>query len=161
MGVSYPRRHYPGVGHHAHPAPSQAGLRPASYCTCSFSPRNVRLGCLSPRRRAWSRGRRVRSGGVSHPFERLKSPLKSSPRSLPKPPLPRSSPRTTREASPSAILRGLSRPHWAALRLAVGHSGGLPQRAGGAAIGGSRRGGRWGERGRRGGAKRAFVLPIP
>jgi hypothetical protein len=35
-------------------------------CPCPFAPRNVRLGRLSPRRRAWSRGLRVRSEGVSH-----------------------------------------------------------------------------------------------
>jgi hypothetical protein len=55
----------------------------------------------------------------------------------------------------------LFRPHWAALRRAAGRFGGLPQHAGGAAIGGGRRRGRWGGHGRRGGAKRAFVLPIP
>jgi hypothetical protein len=55
--------------------------------------------------------------------------------------LPRSAPRTTLAASPSAILHGLSRPHWAALRLAAGHSGGLPQRAGAAGGGVQRRGG--------------------
>jgi hypothetical protein len=38
---------------------------------------------------------------------------------LPKPPLPRPSPRTTLEASPSLILRGMSRPRFAALHLAT------------------------------------------
>jgi hypothetical protein len=68
--------YYPGVGHHAHPASLQAGLRPTSSCPCPCSPSNVRLGCLSLRRRAWSRRRCARSGGVSHPFERVESPLK-------------------------------------------------------------------------------------
>ena len=72
--------YYPGVGHHAHPASLQAGLRPTSSCPCPCSPSNVRLGCLSLRRRAWSRRRCARSGGVSHLFEmRVESPLKSSP----------------------------------------------------------------------------------
>jgi hypothetical protein len=35
-----------------------------------------------------------------------------APLSLPKPPWPRPSPRTPLEASPSPILRGLSRPRW-------------------------------------------------
>ena len=35
------RRYHPGVGDHAHPATSQAGLRPTSHCTCPFSPRKV------------------------------------------------------------------------------------------------------------------------
>ena len=38
----------------------------------SCSPRNVRLGRLSPRHRAWPQERRARSGGVSHPSERLR-----------------------------------------------------------------------------------------
>ena len=54
-------------------------LRPTSHCTCPFSPRNGRLGRLSPHRGVWSRGRRACSGGVSHPSERLTS----SPPSLP------------------------------------------------------------------------------
>ena len=100
-------RHHPGVGHDAHPASLQARLRPASHCTCPLSPSNVRLGRLSPRRHAWSRGRRARSGGVSHPFERLKSRLKSPPRPS-QSPFPRPSPQGTPEALPSPILRRLS-----------------------------------------------------
>jgi len=52
------------TGDDAHPASSQAGLRSTSYCTCPFSPRNVRLGRLSPRRCAWARQRRARSEPV-------------------------------------------------------------------------------------------------
>src|SRR5262249_21840386 len=33
--------YYPGVGHHAHPAALQAGLRPTSDCPCPCSPSNV------------------------------------------------------------------------------------------------------------------------
>jgi hypothetical protein len=40
-------RHDPGIGDHAYPTSLQAGLRPTSHCPCPFSPRNVRLGCLS------------------------------------------------------------------------------------------------------------------
>jgi hypothetical protein len=93
------------------------------------------LDRLSPRHGTWSRRRRARSGGVSHASEPLKSRLKSSPLSLPKPPWPRPSPRTPLEASPSPILRGMSRPRFAALRLAAGRSGELPRRAGGAGRG--------------------------
>jgi hypothetical protein len=79
----------------------------------------------------WSRRRRMRSRRVSHASGPLQSRLRSC---LPKPPLPRPSPRTTLEASPSPIPRGMSRPRWAALRLAESRSGRLLQRAGDAAI---------------------------
>ena len=36
-------RHHPGVGDHAHPASSQAGLRPTSHCPCPLSPRDIRV----------------------------------------------------------------------------------------------------------------------
>ncbi len=72
-------RYHPGGSHDAHPASLQAGLRPTSSRACPLSPRNIRLGRLSPRRRTWSHKRRAHSGGVSHPFERLTSRLKSLP----------------------------------------------------------------------------------
>lgn len=55
-------------------------------------------------------------------------------KALPKPPLPRPSPRTTLEAPPYPILRGLSRPRCAAPRSAWLRAApaGLPRRAGGA-----------------------------
>jgi hypothetical protein len=55
---------------------------------CPCSPSNVRLGRLSPRRRAWACGRRARSRGMRHTSERLKS----LPPSLPQPPFPRPAP---------------------------------------------------------------------
>ena len=70
--------YYPGVGHHAHPASLQAGLRPTSDCPCPLSPSNVRLGCLSLRRHAWARRRRARRDGVSHTSARLQSRLQSA-----------------------------------------------------------------------------------
>jgi hypothetical protein len=109
-------RHDPGVGHHAHPASLQAGLRPTSYCPCPLSPSNVRLGCLSLRRHAWARRRRARRDGVSHPSARLQSHLKSASRAaftpghpcaLPSPILRRLSSTSQRHAAPcSAGLRG-------------------------------------------------------
>ena len=63
-------------------------------------------------------------------------------------------------ALPYPILRCLSRPRSTALRLAAGRSGGLPRRAGGAAIAAGengrrqrRAGGRRGARSRASGAK--------
>ena len=55
-------------------------------------------------------------------------------------------PQRTLKSSASPLLLCLSRPRYAALRLAAGRSGGLPQRAGGAAIGSGRRRGHWGGR---------------
>jgi len=57
-----------------------------------------------PRRRAWSRRRRARSGGVSHTAER------AIPPSLSQPPFPRPSPQDTPEALPLPILRRLPVP---------------------------------------------------
>src|SRR5437870_5086901 len=76
-------RHHPGGSHYAHPASLQASLRPTPSRAGPLSPRNIRLGRLSPRRRTWSHKRRAHSGGVSHPFERLTSRLKSLPPSRP------------------------------------------------------------------------------
>jgi hypothetical protein len=121
--------YYPGVGHHAHPASLQAGLRPTSSCPCPCSPSNVRLGCLSLRRRAWSRRRCARSGGVSHPFERVESPLKSSP-----PPA----------AMPVQTVRHRAPPGCRPRRRAGAARGAARQRPGGGGAGG---GGCWGERG--------------
>ena len=56
-----------------------------------------------------------------------------APLRLPKPPVPRPSPRTTLAAAPSPLLRGMSRPRWAALRHAARRSSG--GRWGGAARG--------------------------
>src|SRR5712691_3462980 len=60
------------------------------------------LGLPKPRRRAWSRRRRARSGGVSHTSER------EIPPSLSKPPFPRPSPQGIPAALPYLILRRLS-----------------------------------------------------
>jgi hypothetical protein len=60
--------------------------------------------------------------------------LWDGPPYFPKPPFPRPSPQGTLEASASPILRSMSRPRFAALRLAVRRSGSLPLRAGAAAI---------------------------
>ena len=76
--------------------------------------------------------------------------MKSLPPSLPQPPVPRPAPQGAPEALPSPILRGRSRPLWAALRRAPGRSGGCDRAAlgaraevwGGVAAGG----GRWGPR---------------
>jgi Putative transposase len=51
-------------GDHPHPASSEAGGRPTPHCSRPCSPRNVRLGRLSPRRRPWIQGRRARSGSM-------------------------------------------------------------------------------------------------
>src|SRR6266581_1026398 len=92
---------------------------------------------LSPRHRAWTQERRACSGGVSHPSERLQSRLKS----LPLQPFHIA----LLEAFPPGHPCGAPLPHpetpvqhqpkscCTALRLAVGRSGGLPRRAGGAA----------------------------
>ena len=62
---------------------------------------------------------------MSHPFERLTSRLKSLPPSRPSTiALPGFRLRVPPEALPYPILRGLSRPLWAALRLAPGRSRG-------------------------------------
>jgi hypothetical protein len=82
----------------------------------------------------------VRSEGVSHPFEHLKSPVKSSPQPLSTPPVPRPSPQGTPAGLPSPILRCLSRlakPLYTLLHAAPA-----------------------GLRGRGGDAKMPFVLPI-
>src|SRR2546426_1453473 len=63
-------RHDPGIGDHAHPTSSQAGLRATSHCTCPCAPSNVRLGRLGPRRRASSQEQRAPSEGVSDNAER-------------------------------------------------------------------------------------------
>jgi hypothetical protein len=102
-------RYDPRGGDHAHLTSSQACVRPTPYRACPLSPRNMRLGRLSPRRRTWSHKRRARSGGVSHPCERLPSRLQSLPPSLPKSPFPRPAPQGTPERPlPSPILRHMS-----------------------------------------------------
>jgi len=75
---------------------------PPPICTCPFAPSNVRLGRLSPRRRAWSQKQRAPSAGLSHTSARWKShhPL------------------------PPCILSCLSRPCGAGLHLALGRAGG-------------------------------------
>jgi hypothetical protein len=60
----------------------------------------------SPRRRTWSHKRRARSGGVSHPCERLTSRLKSLPPRLPQSPFPRPAPRVVPVARRSPRRRG-------------------------------------------------------
>jgi hypothetical protein len=95
-----------------HPASLQAGGRPTSHCTCPFSPRHVRLGRLSPRRRAWSRRRRARRGRVS---VACVTPL-ASPQAFLTPPFPRSSPRGT-PSGPS--LPHPEAPVQAALRRSI------------------------------------------
>ncbi len=146
--------HDPRVDDDAHPASSQAGLCPPSHWTCPCAPSNVRLGRLSPRRRAWSQGRRARSGGVSHTSERLKS-------------LPHlSAPQGTPEALPYLILRrmsGTSQSRCTVLRLAAAAPAGCRCALGGrkepgVSVAAGR--GRWGERYRGGGMKMPFILPI-
>jgi hypothetical protein len=82
---------------------------------------------------------RLRGRSGNWPFyldslERLKSRLKSSPLSLPKPNFPRPSPRGTLESPSYLILSCMSKPRVAALHLAASRCGGLPRLAGGAAI---------------------------
>jgi hypothetical protein len=97
---------------------------------------------------------------VMAPYLLGKDPHRIEHHSLPKPPLPRPSPRTPLEASPSPILRGIPMPRWAALRLAESCCDGLSQRAGDAAIA-ARKGWPPAEAcGRGDGAKKAFILPI-
>ena len=72
-------RHPSGGGDHAPLASLQAGVWPPAACPGPLSPRNGRLGCLSPRRRAWAREWRGRSEGVSHPRCALKIPRESFP----------------------------------------------------------------------------------
>src|SRR5262249_32480036 len=82
------------------------------------------------------------------------------PRSLPQPPLPRPSPRTTLEASPCSILRDMSRPRSAMRRATqAGCRSALSAWEKVWARHGRRRG-RGGGRCRGGGAKRPFVLRI-
>jgi hypothetical protein len=97
------------------------------------------------------------SGGVSHPFERVKSHLKS----LPSTALP--------EAIAPGHPCGAPLPHaetlvQTALRLAVGRSGGAAAARWGCrkrrGQGGVAGGGRWGGGGRRGGVKSGFAFPI-
>ena len=117
-------RHDPGGGDHTHPASSEACVHPTSYRACPFSPRNVRLGRLSPRRHAWSRRRRACNGGVAR--ERATPLGVCNPLgNLPPEPFPRPSPQGTPEALPSPLLRCLSRPRGAALCLAPGRFGGV------------------------------------
>jgi hypothetical protein len=141
-------RHYPGVGHHAHPASLQACLRPTSSCPCPLSPRNVRLGCLSLRRRAWARRRRARRDGVSHTSERLQSRLKSAFPTGGRPPRAslRRYPPPSCGACP-APANATQPPCAAWLRGALASSRG--------ALGGTEE-----PCARRGGAKRPFEFPI-
>jgi hypothetical protein len=148
-------RHYPGIGDHADPAPSQACLRSTSHCPCPFSPRNVRLGRLSPRRRVWSPKRRARSGGVFHTSERLKSRLHLA---FSRPPVRGLRPRAPRAPIlPHAavpVQTALHRaPHGCGpLRVAAARWARSHRRGRGVAAGGGVRPG--------GGAKRPFILPI-
>src|SRR5262249_25053018 len=126
-------RYYSGGRDHPHLMALQPCLRPTSHCTCPFSPRNVRLGRLSPRRRVWAQEQHTPSGGVSHPSKRLKSRVHPSPQ-----PSQGALPEAVALGDPcwpSPLLRGLSRPRGAALRLVRGRSRG-------------------------GGAKSGFVCPI-
>ena len=156
-------RPYPGSGRHAHPTSSQSGLHPTSHCTCPLSPRTMRLGRLSPGHGAWSRRRRARSGGMSHASEPLQSRLRSSPpqskSALPEAVAPGESlrfyPPPFRDACP-----GRARPRYAWLRATPAGCRSAPGTQQSPPARGGRRRGRWGERGRGGGAKRAFILPI-
>ena len=73
------RRYHPGRSDPEDSPPSEARGRPAADCPCPCSPSNVRLGCLSLRRCAQACWRRARRGGVSHPVERVESPVQSVP----------------------------------------------------------------------------------
>jgi hypothetical protein len=64
-GVAAPCPHHAGRGAQPEPPPSATCCRPIPHRACPCSPRNVRLGGLNPRRRAWSHQRRAGSGGVS------------------------------------------------------------------------------------------------
>jgi hypothetical protein len=81
---------HPGVGHHAHPASLQAGVRSTAQSPCSLSPRDIRMrlsprsvspeGRYAPRRRILPR-RTVRSGlkSPSLRFFKLVVPMPSAP----------------------------------------------------------------------------------
>ena len=90
------------------------------------------------RRRTCSHKRRARSGGVSHPFERLTSCLKS----LPPPAFHNRPSRLSPQGPPcGATLPPPARPVQAALRLAPGHShGGSRAALGGAPAGAAPKG---------------------
>jgi len=109
-GVAAPCPHHAGRGAQPEPPPSATCCRPIPHRACPCSPRNVRLGGLNPRRRAWSHQRRAGSGGVSPTSERCTPVCISSPQHPCWP-------------SPSPILRSISRPHGAARRRAVGRWG--------------------------------------
>src|SRR5262249_7664666 len=138
----------------------QACLRPTSHCTCPFSPRNVRLGRLSPRRRVWAQEQHTPSGGVSHPSKRLKSRVHPSPQ-----PSQGALPEAVALGDPcwpSPLLRGLSRPPGPALRLLRARPGGGRGALGAREAPWARGGRRWMMLGAltRGGAKSGFVCPI-
>jgi hypothetical protein len=121
----------PGVGPHAHPASRHAGLCPTSSCPYPCSPSNVRLGCLSLRRRAEPRRRRACSGRVSHPSARWNSCLPLFPRS------------PSRGRRPRALLRPYPPPSCGACPGRAGPGCGLLPRAAAARWGG-RKVLRWG-----------------
>jgi hypothetical protein len=76
---TWPTQHYchydPGVGDYTYPVLSPSGIRSTSHCTSPLSPRNIRLGRLTPRHGAWSLRQHARSEGVSHTSEPLQSRL--------------------------------------------------------------------------------------
>jgi hypothetical protein len=146
-------RHDPGGGRHAHPTSSQSGRHPTSHCTCPLSPSTRRVGRRSPRHGAWARRRRARRGGVSHASEPLQSRWESPPQST------IALPETVGPGEPcEATLPPSETLVQAALGCATPGSA-LETQPASPARGGRRRG-RWGARGRGGGAKRAFILPI-
>ena len=113
----------------------QAGLRPTPHRTCPLSPRNIRLGRLSPRRHTWSRRRRARSGGMSHPSERLKSRLKSLPPAFHNRPSRGRRPRAPLRRYPTPSCGACPAPAKATQRRAPPGAGALRR--------GGRRRGRW------------------
>jgi GMC oxidoreductase len=85
-------------------------------------PRNVRLGRLSPRRRAWAEDRCACSRGVSHPSARLKSRWKSLSPAFPSRPLQGRRPKASLRHAPlpaCAACQGCATPCSGALRRAA------------------------------------------
>ena len=123
-------RHHPGVGDHAHPAASPAGVRPTADCPGPYAPRDMHVR-LNPRPVVWSRQRRGRSSAVSRPVAPLYS-LCHPPPSLPQPAVPRPAP----EGTPVGFSLPHPERHVLAARCCIaGRFSGLPRRAGGACSG--------------------------
>ena len=136
------RRHHPGVGDHAHPTASHAGLRPPSHGTCPFSPSKLRLGRLSPLRSD------VRAAEGCLTLLSVCNLVCDLSPSLPSRPARGLHPRAPLRRYPLPSCDACPAPAQVARRRATGRSGGLLRRARSA---GDARGA---------GAKRAFILPI-